>query len=183
MDAEGWKTMTQYARVINAFFCWDYNSCEALRSDGTFFPVDFANACPDSQVSSLHYHFPWTVRSLVAWSLFCAYTQRKPRINPNWQPYFDIADEDLPFPEKLARYDALAKAHFDADRFEEFRATHLKNLDEVCIEFFQSERMKTIIREKLELLEYRELDKYTEHFFGLVRFWCKTEGDRIGKGA
>ena len=180
LDGDGWSTMSRYTRVINAFFCWDYNSCEALRSDGTFFPIDFANACPDSQVTSLHYHFPWTVRSLIAWSMFCAYTQRKPVINPNWQPYFDIADQDLPFADKLIKYDALAKVHFDADRFDEFRATHLKHLDEVCITFFQSERAREIIREKVALLfPKHEIDQFTEHYFGLVRFWCKTESDRL----
>ena len=180
MDADGWATMSRYARIINAFFCWDYNSCEALRSDGTFFPIDFANACPDSQVTSLHYHFPWTVRSLVAWSMFCAYTNRKPVINPNWQPYFDIADQDIPFSEKLVKYDGLAKKHFDSDRFDEFRATHLKHLDEITINFFQTDRAKEIIREKVALLfPKHEIEQFTEHFFGLVRFWCKTEGDRL----
>lgn len=183
MDEAGWKTMTRYARVINAFFCWDYNSCEALRSDGVFHPIDFANACPDSQVTSLHYHFPWTVRSLVAWSLFCAYTKRKPRINPNWQPYFDIADTDLPFEEKLDRYDALAREYFDVERFEEFRATHLSRLDEVCIEFFGSARAKDIIREKVAMLYPKhEIEPFTEHFDGLVKLWCKMEGERITRG-
>ena len=183
MDSAGWQTMQRYARVINAFFCWDYNSCEALRSNGVFHPIDFANACPDSQVTSLHYHFPWTVRSLVAWSLFAAYTRRKPRINPNWQPYFDIADQtELPFEEKLARYDALARDYFEAERFEEFRRTHLKNLDEVCIAFFRTERAKEITREKVAMLfPKHEVEEFTEHFYGLVQFWCKTEAERLEK--
>ena len=183
MDSAGWQTMTRYARVINAFFCWDYNSCEALRAEGTFHPIDFANACPDSQVTSLHYHFPWTVRSLVAWSLFCAYTKRKPRVNPNWQPYFDIADTDQPFEAKLEQYDALAREYFDADRFAEFRSTHLAHLDEVCIEFFRSPRAKEIIREKVALLYPKhEIDPFTDHFDGLVKFWCKTEAERLARG-
>ncbi len=182
MDASGWRTMQRYARVINAFFNWDYNSCEALRANGTFHPIDFANACPDSQVTSLHYHFPWTVRSLVAWSLFAAYTKRKPRINPNWQPYFDIADTDLPFEEKLERYDVLAREYFDAERFDEFRATHLRHLDEVCVEFFRTDAAKQIVREKVAMLfPKHEVEEFTEHFYGLVQFWCKTESDRIGK--
>lgn len=170
-DAER-TTMERYARVINAFFCWDYNSCEALRRDGTFHPIDFANACPDSQVTSLHYHFPWTVKSLIAWTLYCAWRQKKPNLNPNWQPYFDIADMDLPFDEKLARYDELARAFFEADRFAEFRATHLKHLDEVAWEFFGEGACKEIVRAKVAtLFPKHEIDDFTDRFFAQIQDW------------
>jgi hypothetical protein len=183
LTAEEQRTMTRYARIINAFFCWDYNSCEALRGpDGVFRPIDFANACPDSQVTSLHYHFPWTVRSLVAWTLFCAYTRRKVRVNPNWEPYFQVADQELSFEEKLERYDALARAYFDTGRFEEFRATHLRHLDEVCVEFFQTARAKEIFRSKVAaLFPKHEIDEFTEHFYGLVQLWCKSESERLAR--
>ncbi|MDP2317406.1 MAG: hypothetical protein Q8P41_31265 [Pseudomonadota bacterium] len=173
------ETLQRYTRVINAFFCWDYNSCESLRKGGIFHPIDFANACPDSQVTSLHYHFPWMVKAMVKWSLFAAYTKRKPRLNPNWEPYFAIADLDLPFDEKLLRYDALAKDYFDADRFEEFCGTHLAHLDEVAYDFFGTPRAKEIVREKVSALYPKhEIDPFTEHFYGLLQFWRKTEADR-----
>ena len=57
-----------------------------------------------SQVTSLHFHFPWVVKSLLRWSVFCAATRRKPTINLNWRPYFKIADdESLSLDEKLVR--------------------------------------------------------------------------------
>ena len=37
--------------TINSFFGWDFNSCEALRKDAVWHPIDFANACPNSRVS------------------------------------------------------------------------------------------------------------------------------------
>lgn len=184
MDAEGLATMTQYARVINAFFRWDYNSCEALRAGGTFFPIDFANACPDSQVTSLHYHFPWMVRSMVAWVLFCAATRRKPGINPNWAPYFEIASGPGSFREKLAQYDALARAYFDEERFADFRATHLRDLDRVCLEFFPTPEAKEIVRQKVAaLFPEHEIAPFTDHFHDLVKQWVADESRRIPGGS
>jgi hypothetical protein len=57
LSAEDQDHLSSMTMVINAFFGWDFNSCEALRADsGIWHPIDFANACPDSQVSSLHFH-------------------------------------------------------------------------------------------------------------------------------
>jgi hypothetical protein len=63
--------------TINAFFGWEFNSCESLRKDGVWYPIDFANPCPDSQVTSLHYHFPWLVKSYIRWSTFVARRRRR----------------------------------------------------------------------------------------------------------
>ena len=166
------KTLQMYSRVINAFFCWDYNTCESLRKDGTFFPIDFANACPDSQVTSLHYHFPWMVLSLVRWSLFVAYTQRKMRLNPDWESFFKIAEGEGDFATKLPKYDKLARKHFDAERFEEFCGTHLKHLDEVALEFFGTDAAKEIFRQKVgALFPKHEVNVFTEHFYAQVQEW------------
>ena len=77
LDADGYQRATRITRTINAFFGWDFNSCELLRNAEDLHPIDFANACPDSQVTSLHYHFPWLVTAMVRWTLFNAAVQRK----------------------------------------------------------------------------------------------------------
>ena len=77
--------------TINAFFGWEFNSCESLRKDGVWHPIDFANPCPDSQVTSLHYHFPWMVTAYLRWSIFCAATKRKMRKTLDWEPFYAIA--------------------------------------------------------------------------------------------
>jgi hypothetical protein len=172
--------LQRLCRTINGFFGWDFNSCESLRSGGTFFPIDFANACPDSQVTSLHYHFPWLVKALLRWTLFCATVQRKPTVNLNWQPYFKIAAKDIPFEEKLAQYDALALKAWDADAFHEFNERHLGHLDEVAAEFFATDRFYEIVTAKVTALyPAHEIEKFSKHFFGMVQFWRKTEADRI----
>ena len=183
LNGEEWKLATQTCRTINAFFNWDFNSCEMLRRDGTFYPIDFANACPDSQVTSLHYHFPWLVKALLRWTIFCAVTQRPVQLNHNWRPYFDARDPELPYAEQLARYDAMARAYYDADRFDEFCEKHLSHLDEVAMEFFGTDAFKEIVREKVTALYPKhEIDEFTDHFYGLVQFWRRTEADRLGKG-
>ncbi len=68
--------------TINTFFGWDFNSCEALLKNHAWYPIDFANACPDSQVTSLHYHFPWLVKANLRWAIFCAATQRQDAQEP-----------------------------------------------------------------------------------------------------
>ena len=64
------------SRSINAFFRWEFNSCEALVTGTAVRPIDFANACPDIAITSLHYYFPWAIQNLISWSIFCAVTGR-----------------------------------------------------------------------------------------------------------
>ena len=163
--------------VINAFFGWDFNSCEALRQDGIWYPIDFANACPDSQVTSLHYHFPWLIKANLRWSIFCAATGRSLKTNLDWKRYFDIADQDIPFEEKMPGYVKLASAHFNVDEFESFCATHLSHLDEVANEFFASDIVLAAIGEKVEsLFPEHEIDTFVELFWSRVQDWRQKEG-------
>ncbi len=174
-DAER-RTMEDICLTINAFFGWDFNSCEALRQDGVFHPIDFANACPDSQVTSLHYHFPWLVKAKLKWALFVAATRRRMRWNLDWEPYFRIADGEAPFPLKLREYAKLARSHFETDRFVEFCAERLPHLDEVAWEFFGSPAAKDAVRQKVTaLFPPHEIDEFTERFWGLIQRWRETE--------
>ncbi len=180
IDADDWELLSDMVLTINSFFGWDFNSCEALRSDGVFRPIDFANACPDSQVTSLHFHIPWLVKSKIRWSLFCAATRRRMRVNLDWEPYFEIAASDLPYRERLAEYAALARRRFQVDEFEAFCAEHLSGLDEVALEYFGSDRARSIVERKVRaLFPEHEVGRFTDHFYGLIQFWRTTEQDRL----
>ncbi|MCG3133890.1 MAG: hypothetical protein HMLKMBBP_01156 [Planctomycetes bacterium] len=171
------RLMREMTLTINAFFGWDFNSCEALRRDGVFYPIDFANACPDSQVTSLHYHFPWLVLSKIRWSLFVAATKRPMRHNLDWAPFFEVAREDLPFREKLRKYADIAEKRLEADRFEEFCAKHLAHLPEVAHEFFASQICREAVRGKVaQLFPAHEVEQFTEHFFAAIQRWREEEG-------
>ena len=185
VSAEEWQTLANMCLTINAFFGWDFNSCESLRREGVFHPIDFANACPDSQVTSLHYHFPWLVKAKLKWALFAAATRRKMRKNLDWEPFFEIAAQEAPFKEKLAAYARLAHQRFESDRFVEFCATQLPHLDEVAWEFFGSPVAKDAVHQKVAaLFPAHEVEQFTEHFWGLIQYWRKTESSYVhyGKG-
>ncbi len=178
LSAEDQTTLSRMTMVINAFFGWDFNSCEALRNfDGIWQPIDFANACPDSQVTSLHYHFPWLIKANLKWSIFCAAYQRKMQTDLNWPAYFEIAERDIPFDEKLAAYAEIAMARFDAARFEDFCAEHLGHLDEVAYDFFGTDVVRDAIRKKVTVLfPEHEIDEFTELFWQRIQTWREQEG-------
>jgi len=164
--------LTATTLTINSFFGWDFNSCESLLKDGTWRPIDFANPCPDSQVTSLHYHFPWLIKAKIRWSLFCAITRRPMRINLDWQPYFDIAENDASFEENLVEYTRIANEHFQTERFDEFCEEELTELDEVAWNYFGEERCKQAIKKKVEtLFPEHEWEEFTEHFWDLIQKW------------
>ncbi len=162
--------------TINAFFDWEFNSCESLRRGTVWHPIDFANPCPDSQVTSLHYHFPWLVKAYVRWSLFCAGVKRRMRKNQHWQPFYDIAALDLPYEEKLDRYEALADERFDRAQFDEWSAKHLGHLDEVAWEFFGSGEAKDAVRQKVTAIyPAHEIEQFTELFWSRIQKWRADE--------
>lgn len=171
-------TLSNMTMVINAFFGWDFNSCEALRSNGVWRPIDFANACPDSQVTSLHYHFPWLIKANLKWSIYCAATDRSMHANLDWQRFFDIAAEDRSFDDKLERYAKIALEHFEAEQFEEFCDKHLGHLDEVAHEFFGSDVVMDAIRQKVEALyPAHEVDEFSELFWERIQSWRRDSSD------
>lgn len=174
------QTLIDTTLTINAFFGWEFNSCEALRQGSTWRPIDFANACPDSQVTSLHYHFPWLIAANLRWSIFCAATKRKMRLDLEWGPFFEIADSDAPYADKLHRYGALARQRLQADDFEEFCATHLGHLDEVVWNFFASDLARYAVRVKVEaLFPPHEVEWFTDLFWERIQRWrADNEPDR-----
>jgi hypothetical protein len=172
LDPELSAELEDITLTINAFFGWDFNSCEALLRDGQWHPIDFANACPDSQVTSLHYHFPWLIKANLRWAIFCAAARRRVRHNLDWQPYFDIAAQELPYREKLRRYARIARQTLDADAFEEFCARHLAHLDAVADEFFGTEQARDAVRQKVTaLFPAHEVEQFTELFYGRIQRW------------
>ena len=172
MPAQDVEHLRKVTLTINAFFGWEFNSCEALRKKGVWYPIDFANPCPDSQVTSLHFHFPWLVKAYLRWTIFCAATKRKMRRTLDWEPFYAVAAQDLSYEEKLDRYAKIAEERFETARFEEFCKKHLGHLDQIAFDFFSSPEAKEAVRVKVAaLFPEHELERFTELFWNRIQDW------------
>jgi hypothetical protein len=180
-DAPTGDEVVTIAKTVNAFFRWEFNSCEVLVKDGVVYPIDYANACPDVGVTSLHYYFPWAVRALVKWTVFCLVTGRRPRLDLDTRAYFEIADRtDLRYEQKLAAYRHLADAYFEAERYQEFCAKHLADLDEQVLEWMAGPRFDRLLRDTVEATyPAHERDRFLAHFRGLCGMWVTDETIRL----
>jgi D-ala D-ala ligase C-terminus len=168
-------------RLVNAFFKWEFNSCETLVAGGEVYPIDYANACPDVALTSLHYYFPWAMKALVKWCVFALVTGRKVKLDLETDRYFAIADEaGMPYEEKLDAYRALADAYFDTERYQEFCATRLANLDDVVLEWVAGPDFdKLLIQTVRSVYPEHEQDKFVAHLRGLLGMWVRDESARL----
>lgn len=163
------------SRLVNAFFRWEFNSCESLVRGDDVHPIDYANACPDVAITSLHYYFPWAMAALVRWTVFCVVTGRKPRLDTDMSAYFAIGDDpSMSYAEKLAAYRRLADDYFDIERYEEFCARYLGNVDAIVYEWVTSEEFRSLLRETVRATyPVHEHEKFLGHFGGLVDAWVR----------
>jgi hypothetical protein len=163
------------SRLVNAFFRWEFNSCETIVKDGVAYPIDYANASPDVALTSLHYYFPWAITALVRWSAFCAATRREMHLNQNSRAYFEWGDrDDLSYDEKLTKYRELADSYFQVDAYEEFCATHLSHLDDIAHAWFTSPDFDDVlVRSVRSTFPAHEHDRFVEHYRGLLGAWAR----------
>ena len=172
--AQGLEVET-ISKVVNAFFRWEFNSCESIVRGGEVFPIDYANASPDVALTSLHYYFPWAITALVRWCAFCVAEGRRMRIDVDTRPWFEIADrEDLSYEEKLLAYRVLADEHFQADAYAEFCAGPLRHLDEAAHTWFQSAEFdRVLVGTVRSTFPSHEHEQFIAHYRGLLAAWAR----------
>ncbi|HEY2042615.1 MAG TPA: hypothetical protein VGH11_08065 [Jatrophihabitans sp.] len=182
LDAQTGNEAVTIGRLVNAFFRWEFNSCETLIKDGEVYPIDYANACPDVAITSLHYYFPWAMKALVKWSVFCTVTGRKPRFDLDTRRYFDIGDRtDLSYQDKLAAYRQLADDHFEVERYADFCASRLTHLDDVVLEWVEGPDFDKLLVETVHsTFPAHEHDQFVAHYRGLLGTWALDERTRLG---
>jgi hypothetical protein len=171
------REMVTISRLVNAFFRWEFNSCECLvRGEGVH-PIDYANASPDVALTSLHYYFPWAMETLVKWCAFCAVTGRRLRIDQDKRVYFDVGDrEDLTYEEKLREYRRLADDYFQVDEYQEFCDTALADLRPLVVEYFASPDFDALLVEEVQsVFPAHEHEEMVARHRGLVGAWVDDQ--------
>jgi hypothetical protein len=178
--ATGEETVT-IGRLVNAFFRWEFNSCETLIKDGVVHPIDYANACPDIALTSLHYYFPWAIKALVRWSVFCTVTGRRARYDLETRRYFDIADRpELSYADKLAEYRRLADDYFSVAAYQQFCAESLGHFDEVVLDWVRSADFDRLLVDTVRsTFPPHEHDHFIAHYRGLLGAWAADEESRL----
>jgi hypothetical protein len=161
-------------RLVNSFFRWEFNSCETLVKDGEVHPIDYANACPDVSLPSLHYYFPWAMAALLRWSVFCCATRRRMRINLNLGRWFEVADDpDRSYGDKLAAYHRLTDDYFEEDAYREFCARHLGHVDDVLHDLVSGAWFDDLLVDTVrQTFPEHERDRFIAHYRGLLSAWA-----------
>ncbi|HTF10289.1 MAG TPA: hypothetical protein VK659_19150 [Asanoa sp.] len=177
LGAETGDEVVTISRLVNAFFGWELNSCESLVRGSEVYPIDYANACPDLALTSLHYYFPWAMKALLRWTTFCVVTGRRFQVDLNTRRYFEIADRtDLTYQEKLARYRELADEHFESERYADFCASRLPHVDEMVYDWVRSPEFDTLLVETVRnTYPVEEHDRFVAHFRGLTGAWVADQ--------
>ncbi len=176
------KQTVAISRIVNALFGWEFNSCEMLVSGDDVYPIDYANACPDVAVTSLHYYFPWAIKALVRWSAYCLVTGRKGKLDLEMRRYFDIADrEDLTDAEKLDAFLEVADEYFETDAYWAWCEQHLPHMDRAVLEWVESDDFQSLLRATVvTTYPAHERDRFMAHFGGLIGMWVTDEKARLG---
>ena len=168
------RQAAQISRIVNAFFHWEFNSAEMLVAGDDVYPIDYANACPDVAVTSLHYYFPWAITALVRWSVYCVVTGRRSNVDLETVRYFEIADSDRTYEEKLDAYAALADAHFETDRYREWCDQQLPHLPEQVHDWVTSDDFDRLLRDTVAATyPAHEQEEFLAHFRGLLDLWAE----------
>jgi hypothetical protein len=168
-------------RLVNAFFRWELNSCETLVAGGEVYPIDYANACPDLALTSLHYYFPWAMKALVKWCVYALMTGRRPRLDTATDRFFEIADQaGASYAEKLDAYARLADDYFESERYHDFCARRLPRLDEIVLDWAAGPDFDQLLIETVRsVYPANEHDQFIAHLRGLTGLWVRDEGARL----
>ncbi len=165
------------SRIVNAFFDWQFNSAEMLVAGDEVYPIDYANACPDVAVTSLHYYFPWAITALVKWSAYCLVTGRRNPVDLQTERYLEIADDpERSYQDRINGYLEIADERFESDAFQTWCAEHLSHLDEAVLDWVSGPGFQTLLLQTVRsTYPPHEHERFIAHFRGLLDLWLTDQ--------
>jgi hypothetical protein len=177
LDPQTGDEVLTISRLINAFFRWEFNSCETLVRGREAHPIDYANASPDVAITSLHYYFPWAMKALLRWCVFCLVTGRRQRLDLDTRRYFEIGDrDDLTYAEKLAAYRVLADEYFEVERYRDFCDSRLPHVDEMVHDWVGSPEFDALLVDTVRsTYPAHEHERFIAHLRGLLGLWVREQ--------
>ena len=170
---DGGTQTVAISRIVNAFFGWEFNSCEMLVQGDEVYPIDYANACPDVAVTSLHYYFPWAITALLRWSVFSWRPAGRPRRPAHPQVLRDRRRRVVVVRREGHR---LPRPRRRALRHRPLLAVVLReppDLDEQVHDWVTSTDFERLLRETVDVTyPARSSDGFMAHFKGLTDLWA-----------
>jgi hypothetical protein len=171
------REVVTISRLVNAFFRWEFNSCENLVRGDEVYPIDYANACPDVALTSLHYYFPWAMEALVKWCVFCIVTGRRMEIDQDKRRYFDVGDrDDLTYEQKLEEYRRLADEYFEVEAYEDFCTAVLPSIRALVVDYFGSPEFDDLLVDVVcSVFPAHEEEPMVARHRGLIAAWLRDQ--------
>jgi hypothetical protein len=88
-----------------------------------------------------------------------------------------VADrEDLSYGEKLGEYQRLADEYFERDKYRDFCAEALPDVDDMVLSWISSAEFDEILRDTVvSTYPAHEQDQFLAHFRGLLDLWIRDQ--------
>jgi hypothetical protein len=103
-------------------------------------------------------------------------TGRRPRLDLETRRFFEVADSDRSYGEKLAEYAKLTDDYFETERYNEFCATSLASLDTIVCDWVASESFDRLLVDTVRATyPPAEHERFVAHFRGLLGLWLSDQ--------
>jgi hypothetical protein len=113
--------------------------------------------------------------------VFVLATGRRPRLDLETDRFFEVADDPgVSYGEKMGVYRQLADAYFETERYEDFCATSLPQIDELVLDWVASPDFDDLLVQTVRAgYPAHEHDQFVAHLRGLLGLWVKDETTRL----